>query len=242
MPVQRARAFLHELETYDDELAGRLDSELAEQATRLPAWRIRQAVRRAAQLADPDSAAQRQASRTADRGVAFDSDDDGQACVALSGPAVPLTRWYATLDDRARALRAAGDPRTLDNLRFDLAVAAFPVRPSHPCRQHHRSRQHRRRDSARRKAPAYCGDQHADAPPRSDGHGRAAAQRGGAGTRRLQDEPTGAGAHRRAVETASGLSNEPAWLDGYGWISAPTSRQLLVDAELRRLCAQTGTG
>jgi hypothetical protein len=44
------------------------------------------------------------------------------------------------------------------------------------------------------------------------------------------------------VETALGLSNEPAWLDGYGWISAPTSRQLLVDAELRRICAQTSTG
>ena len=43
------------------------------------------------------------------------------------------------------------------------------------------------------------------------------------------------------VETALGLSNEPAWLDGYGWISAPTSRLLLIDAELRRLCAQTST-
>jgi len=44
------------------------------------------------------------------------------------------------------------------------------------------------------------------------------------------------------VETSLGLSNEPAWLDGYGWISAPTSRQLLLDAELRRACVQAGTG
>jgi len=44
------------------------------------------------------------------------------------------------------------------------------------------------------------------------------------------------------VETALGLSNEPAWLDGYGWLSAPTSRQLLLDAELRRVCVQAGTG
>jgi hypothetical protein len=95
MPVQRAQAFVRELEVYDDELAGRLDAELAERATRLPAWRIREAVRRAALLADPDSAALRQAVRTAGRSVAYDSDDDGQACVALSGPAVPLTRWYA---------------------------------------------------------------------------------------------------------------------------------------------------
>jgi hypothetical protein len=44
------------------------------------------------------------------------------------------------------------------------------------------------------------------------------------------------------VETALGLSNEPAWIDGYGWISAPTARLLLVDAELRRVCTRTGTG
>lgn len=44
------------------------------------------------------------------------------------------------------------------------------------------------------------------------------------------------------VETALGLSNEPAWLDGYGWISAPTARQLLVDAELRRVCSRSSTG
>ena len=44
------------------------------------------------------------------------------------------------------------------------------------------------------------------------------------------------------VETALGLSNDPAWMDGYGWLSAPTSRQLLLDAELRRVCVQAGTG
>jgi hypothetical protein len=44
------------------------------------------------------------------------------------------------------------------------------------------------------------------------------------------------------VETALGLSNEPAWLDGYGWISAPTCRLLLIDAELRQICAKSGSG
>ena len=38
------------------------------------------------------------------------------------------------------------------------------------------------------------------------------------------------------VETALGLSNEPAWLDGYGWLDAPSSRLLLLDAALRRMC------
>ena len=44
------------------------------------------------------------------------------------------------------------------------------------------------------------------------------------------------------VETALGLSSEPGWLEGYGWVSAPSCRLLLVDAELRRVCAQTGSG
>ena len=38
------------------------------------------------------------------------------------------------------------------------------------------------------------------------------------------------------AETGLGLSNEPGWLD------APTTRQLLVDAELRRACADSTTG
>lgn len=44
------------------------------------------------------------------------------------------------------------------------------------------------------------------------------------------------------VESALGLSNEPGWLDGYGWLSAPTCRRLLLDAELRRVCVKAGSG
>ena len=44
------------------------------------------------------------------------------------------------------------------------------------------------------------------------------------------------------VETALGLSNEPAWLDGYGWLDAPGSRLLLPDAELRQLSIDGATG
>jgi len=228
MPVERARAFVKELEVYDDELAGQLDSELAERAARLPAWRIRQAVRRAALLADPASAALREATGTAGRGVSLQAQDDGQASVSLHGPAVPLTRWYATLDERARALRAAGDPRTLDNLRFDLAVSAYP------CATH---------------LPADSGAGQTDEPDTDEFTPEPAGAP--AGLRPSGVEPAATDCRRGRpvqahivvpVETALGLSNEPAWLDGYGWISAPTSRQLLIDAELRRLCAQAGTG
>jgi len=43
------------------------------------------------------------------------------------------------------------------------------------------------------------------------------------------------------VTTALGLSNEPGWLEGCGWISAPQIRQLMPVAELRQVCT-TDTG
>jgi hypothetical protein len=38
------------------------------------------------------------------------------------------------------------------------------------------------------------------------------------------------------VTTALGLDNEPGWLPGYGWVSAPQCRQWLTIAELRQVC------
>ena len=236
MTVQRARAFAAELQPLDDELARQIDADLAERVARLAPWRIRQEVRRAAATLDPDAAAARNAEATARRAVSLRAQPDGQAGVFLAGPAVPLVRWYSTLDAQARRLRSAGDPRPLDALRFDLATSAFP------CVSH---------------APA---DMSGATPP------AAAAPRAGtaAGTAARDDVPDAASGLRPSgveaatvdcrrrrpvqamvvvpVETALGLSNEPAWLDGYGWLDAPTSRQLLVDAELRRVCAQTRTG
>lgn len=121
--VLRARVFVTQLEVLDDELAGQLDCDLADRVATLAPWRIEDEVRRAALALDPDTAAVRTAAATADRDVRLEPASDGQACVVLTGPAVPLTRWYATLDARARALRQAGDPRTLAALRFDLATS-----------------------------------------------------------------------------------------------------------------------
>ncbi len=112
-----------ELEGLVDEVAAQLDCELAERVALLAPWRIKDEVRRAALALDPELAAARQAAASAQRDVTFEPLADGQACVSIVGPAVPLTRWWATLDARARALRAAGDPRNLAALRFDLATA-----------------------------------------------------------------------------------------------------------------------
>jgi len=44
------------------------------------------------------------------------------------------------------------------------------------------------------------------------------------------------------MTTALGLSSEPAWLRGYGWICAPSTRTLLTQASLRQVCADEHTG
>ena len=126
LTVARARVFVTELEVVDDLVAEQLDTDLAERVALLAPWRIKDEVRRAVLALDPDAAAVRSAAASAQRDVTLEPLDDGQACVTIIGPAVPLVRWHATLDARARALRQAGDPRSLSALRFDLATSTFP--------------------------------------------------------------------------------------------------------------------
>ncbi|MCA1721741.1 MAG: hypothetical protein LC779_11795 [Actinobacteria bacterium] len=93
----------------------------------------------------------------------------------------------ATTKAQARAARAAGDPRGVDALRFDLATDL----------------------------PAEC-----------------------SGDRRRQ-RPVQVLVHL-PVTTALGLDNEPGWLAGYGWVSAPQCRQWVTQAELRQVCVNGG--
>ena len=123
--LERARAFLDELLHVEPALARHVDRELAERISLLPPVRIRQQVRREIDRCDADAAAARAARATRERGVRRTAERDGQASAAITGPAIPLARWYAALTDAARARRAAGDPRGLDALRFDLLVAGF---------------------------------------------------------------------------------------------------------------------
>jgi hypothetical protein len=47
---------------------------------------------------------------------------------------------------------------------------------------------------------------------------------------------------RVPVCAALGLSAEPVWLDGHGWITAGQGLALLTEAELRKACVDTETG
>ena len=264
LTVLRARTFVDELDILDDELAGQIDADHADTISRLAPWRIKHTVRRAALTLDPDVSVQRRAAATARRSVSFTPHADGQADVFLTGPAVPLTRWYTTLDNRARTLRSAGDPRTLDALRFDLATSTFPC-TSHPPTDRTTTASPATPPPPTTAAAAAATTTEAtatapctpaadtDTPTGTDQTNNHVADDdvAAAGLRLSGVEAADTDCRRSRpvqanivipVETALGLSNEPAWLDGYGWLDAPTSRELLLDAELRQVCTQTGTG
>ncbi|QFG69426.1 HNH endonuclease [Ornithinimicrobium pratense] len=72
---------------------------------------------------DPDADASRRRRAYANRRVQVRLHDDGTATLTLTGPAVTIAGIRHRLDTAARALRAAGEDRTLSQLRFDLAAA-----------------------------------------------------------------------------------------------------------------------
>jgi len=322
--VERARAFIDELRHIEPELAAVVDGELAERIHLLPPTRIRQQVRRAVDRHDADAAASRAARATRERGVRRTAERDGQASALVTGPAVPLARWYAALTEAARALRVAGDLRGLDALRFDLLVAGFtaaedaapaptpptpaptpspgaswPPRPAAPTPATAPRPQPARRtvdgveagdsmtpdDGAE---PGDVGPTQSQAPATAPTDPAAAVRReadllvrgalaeaerilaaahAAEATAAVRLHRARAEADRLAaravaerlaasqeastdrrctrpvqvlvhvpVETALGLANDPAWLEGHGWIDAPTCRQLLPVAELRQVC------
>jgi hypothetical protein len=223
--VPRARAFVEELEGVEDDVACLVDARLADRVAGWSVARIVQETRRAVPTADPDEAARRSAQGTDSRAVSWRPEPHDQASVLITGPAVPLTRWHATLDSRARALKAAGDPRTLDQLRFDLAVTQSPCATHPPADP----------------TAGPTGDLTVDLG--SDPAAAAAAVSVGLPPSLVEPVSSDCRLSRPVqaritvpVETSLGLSNEPGWLDGYGWLSAPTCRLLLVEGLSGSLC------
>ncbi len=82
---------------------------------------FRRAVRRAVLTAGPAAAETAEAHAATRRHVARHVEPDGQASLTVHGPAVDvLTIWTAL--DLTASLKAADDPRTLDQRRFDALV------------------------------------------------------------------------------------------------------------------------
>jgi hypothetical protein len=214
LPVYNARALLEEAAPCEPDVVAAIDAELAEKACQLTPARIRAAVRQIELRIDGDAAAARSAKATSLRNVSVVAQRDDQATMVISGPALPVIRFYNTKNAAARAARAAGDDRTLDALRFDIAVDV-PDQEDEPSPD-----------------PALPAD---DAEAKTTAVGLPTTTR-----------PAWIGDRRRLrpikillqlpVTTALGLDNEPGWLPGYGWVSAPQCRQWLPVAELQQVC------
>ncbi|MCW2777351.1 MAG: hypothetical protein JWN17_1076, partial [Frankiales bacterium] len=122
LPVPQMRALVEETWTAGASTLARIDAEVGSRATRLSPSRVRDAARKVLLREEAEAVAVRAAKAAADRQVRRRPLADDQAEIVLVGPAVPVAQAYDALDAEARALRAAGDGRTLDALRFDLAL------------------------------------------------------------------------------------------------------------------------
>ena len=229
LPRYQAQVLLEEAAGCSPEVIAAVDAEVADRAVRMTPSRIKAAVRKIELRYDADAAAAESATAAAARGTQLLAQPDGQASLILSGPALPVVAFYEALSAAARAARAAGDPRGLDALRFDLALGATPP--------------------ASDLLPDLTPEPAPDAAPDPDQTRGERSPQPVVGDALL---PAWVGDRRRLrpvqvlihlpVTTALGLSNEPGWLAGYGWITAPQCRQWLVDAELRQVCVDRSSG
>lgn len=202
LPQYHARVLVEECVGLDPDAIRAVEAEVAERACRLSPSRIREAVRKIELRYDADAAAVRAAKAARGRSVQVVSQPDGQASLIMSGPALAIVQVYERLTADARAARAAGDPRGVDALRFDLAAEglAGDAEATVPL-------------ATVPGAPLMTGDRRCSRPIRAN--------------------------IQVPVTTGLGLSNDPGWLDGYGWISAPQCREWLTLAELRLICVST---
>ena len=253
LPVMRARALVEGTYGCSDSTCERIDAEVADRACRLTPSRVRDAAQKVLLREEADAVAARAAAATGARQVRRTPLQDDQAEIALVGPAVPLAQAFAALDADARALRAAGDGRGLDALRFDLATSrlrgdlpatgcaatAETCLPVCLLRARHRADwRHDPRSAPLARVPlsgSRLGPPRPPLqPPPDAGSPNWLTDRRCARPVRLDVQVP--------VTTALGLSDEPGWLDGHGWISAPTVRQLLPVAELRQVCTDARSG
>ncbi|WP_152690755.1 HNH endonuclease signature motif containing protein [Jiangella alkaliphila] len=208
-------------------------------------WALDQRLRREVIAADPAGAEERRRRSAEHRHVgrpepASPGGEDGMATLTLYGPAEDVTALWIATDAAARHTRTSGDPRTLDQLRFDLltGLAWTALESGHlGCCSPHRTtgagKPAEQRHDDPPSTPAYA------AAPHHAGTGGAAAGPVELGRRRGR-----AAAVHVVVPAGAYLGHDdvPGELDGYGPITATAVRRITADATLRRLLTDPSDG
>ncbi|MEU8416412.1 DUF222 domain-containing protein [Amycolatopsis japonica] len=117
MKVATATAWL------SDDDARAVDAVLEDRIPDRNSDQIRKAANHAAMMADRDGAARRTERNRAGRRLSMRQGETGVASIEVEdGPVEKVAAAYTRIDREARALRAGGETRTLDQLRADVAL------------------------------------------------------------------------------------------------------------------------
>ncbi|OKJ91611.1 hypothetical protein AMK34_39015 [Amycolatopsis sp. CB00013] len=117
MKVATATAWL------SDDDARAVDAVLEDRIPDRNSDQIRKAANHAAMMADRDGAARRTERNRAGRRLSVRQGETGVASIEVEdGPVEKVAAAYTRIDREARALRAGGETRTLDQLRADVAL------------------------------------------------------------------------------------------------------------------------
>ncbi|PSK97275.1 uncharacterized protein DUF222, partial [Haloactinopolyspora alba] len=201
--------------------------------------------------ADPDAAEIRRRSATQRRQVsrpepAGPDNAETMAVMSLYGPAEDLTALFTALDAAARHARERGDERNLHQLRFDtltgLGWTGLDLAHLGCCNPTCTTNTNNTDDAN--------GTNGVNRPTKATGTtGTAgdpgAGDRGGRGdvARLARRHGRAATVHVTvAASTLFGADEQPAWLDGFGPITADAARRIAGEGPWRRLLTDPATG
>ncbi|GAA3880121.1 hypothetical protein GCM10022381_22990 [Leifsonia kafniensis] len=231
---RHAQVIMDQARTLPPEVRAAFEQALLPDALRLPAPQLRRKAIALRERMHPDSITARKRAALAERRLAFEAAPDGMAWLNLFGPAADVLAAFNRVDAAARRRQGPTEPRTLTQLRADVAVELL-------------------HDGELFEPGEITAELHSILDDVAGGSGATSGTGAGAtgsGTQRTKSRRRKA---RRGIRptvivtvpvfTLMGLSDEPATLDGYGPIDPDTARELCAKApSFLRLMVNPETG
>ncbi|GAA3889104.1 hypothetical protein GCM10022381_33630 [Leifsonia kafniensis] len=238
---QHARVIIDQARILPADVRAAFEQAVLPDALRLPASQLRRKAVALRERMHPDSIIARTRAAVAERRLAFEAAPDGMAWLHLFGPAADVQAAFTRVDAVARRRQGPTEPRTLTQLRADVAIELLhdgelfePGEITAELQQ--------LLDDASAGGGGSAGAGGADGAAGGAGGGAAGAKR----TKRRSKARRGIRPTvivTVPVFTLMGLSDEPATLDGYGPIDPDTARELCAKApSFLRLMVNPETG